>query len=212
MTDADWLDIDPPAPLLPAPSLPAVISIPSTFAERVALVEECWSRLTLAQRQFLTMARECRFNQRRALRELGDAAPAKNTVSRWMHNTDYLTVFRLWQAIAGEGALDKDRLLLRQDDIVETLLTPKPILYQGAPTGFEEVDGSAAARANETLMKAAGMLKDKDVEINVGIIGPSLNIQVVMPSGDVRDVTGSGVPVALPKPVDAEWTEISDGA
>src|SRR2546423_360530 len=97
-----------------------------------------------------------------------------------MQESNYATVVRVWHANAGASALDRDRLLARQDDIVETLLTPKPILHQGAPTGFEEVEAGAAARANETLMQAAGLLKSKDdVNVNIGIVGPALNITVM---------------------------------
>lgn len=98
-------------------------------------------------------------------------------------------VARVWRANVAANALDKDRLLARQDDIVETLLEPKYILHQGLPV-FDpkrpgemimEVEAAAAGKANETLMKAAGLLKDKDIEVNVAVaVGPpTLNIQVL---------------------------------
>lgn len=200
MSDSDWLETEEPTA-----HLPAVVEIPVDLAARLALIEDCWSRLTLAQKTFLSALRENRFNARKTARKLGQVQPTSH--KSWLSNRgDYATVFRAWQAAASGDALDRDRLLVRQDDIVETLLTPKPILHQGEHTGFEEVDASAAARANETLMKAAGLLKDKEVDLNIGIIGPAFTIQVVQPAGDVIDVTPRGVPVQLPEP-DADWTE-----
>jgi hypothetical protein len=203
---SDWLDIEE-TPKPPA-SLPAVVepvTLPVPYAERVSLAADCWARLNDRQRKFLAALREYRFNVSKTAREIGIH---RSQHIDWMHVRDYATVVRVWRSFAGEEAIDRDRLLARQDDIVETLLTPQPILHQGAPTGFHEVQGSAAARANETLMKAAGMLKDKDVEVNVGIVGPALQIQVMQPNGEVKDVTPRGVPVELPEPVDAEWTEL----
>lgn len=137
----------------------------------------------------------------------------------WMHEPAYRTIVRLWQGVAGSEALDKDRLLARQDDIVETLLTPKPVLHQGimvrdtrpgAPVDavLEEVEAGAASRANEVLMKAAGLLKDKELEVNVGIVGPGLSIQVMEPNGVVKDATPIGVPIELPEPAEDDWLSV----
>lgn len=201
----DWLDTGERS----AAGLPAVVAVPDDFAARVALVETCWARLTLKQKTFLQAWRECRYNARAACRQLG---LSENTrpMTAGMENPDFATVVKIWQANAAASALDRDRLLARQDDIVETLLTPKPILHQGAPTGFEEVEAGAAARANESLMQAAGILKSgKDVEVNVGvgIIGPALHISV-MPLPPSKSAEVQGVPVDLP-PIDAEFAEVT---
>ena len=189
--------------------LPAVVTVPVDFASRVAMVEDCWSRLPLNRRTFLTAMRQNRFNINKSSRKLGIS---KANHQKWKEDPDYATVLQIWRGTAASEALDRDRLLVRQDDIVETLLTPKPVLYQGSDTGFKEVDGSAAARANETLMKAAGLLKDKEVEINVGLVGPSLNIQVVQADNSVREISNDGVAVQLAEPLEADWMEIpADG-
>lgn len=136
-------------------------------------------------------------------------ATAKRTVTVWAGNKKFERVRVVLREASVDEILSKSHLVTRQDDIVETLLTPKPILYQGQHTGFEEVDGSAAARANETLLKVGGHLKDKEVDLNVGIIGPEFNIQVVQRDGAVHHLAPVGIPVALPEPeaVDADWTE-----
>lgn len=197
----DWLDISPPSEKA---GLPAVVAAPLDPAARVALIEDCWGRLTMMQRTFLSTLRDERFNARRTARKL-EGVVDRASHKRWLHEPDYATVMHLWQAAAAGHALDKDRLLARQDDIVEELLTPKPILHQGAPTGFEEINATGASRANETLMKSAGLLKDKELEVNVGIVGPEFIIQVVQPNGTVRDATPRGVTIDLPPPEDAEW-------
>lgn len=134
----------------------------------------------------------------------------------WMQEADYSLVARVWRANAAASALDKDRLLARQDDIVETLLTPKPLLHQGimvldtrigARPGavLEEIEAGAAGKANEVLMKAAGLLKDKELDINIGIqIGPpTLNIQVMaLPPSKTAALESVAI--------DAKFTEVPD--
>lgn len=199
----DWLDIGEREG--EGGHLPAVIALPDDYKQRLALVETCWARLTPKQKTFLAAWRDCRYNERAAMRQLGlseNTKPMKAVAT----SPDFATVVRIWRANAAADALDRDRLLARQDDIVETLLTPKPILHQGAPTGFEEVEAGAAARANETLLQAAGVLKSKDeVNVNVGIVGPALNIQV-MPLPPSQSAEQQGVEVDLP-PIDAEFEE-----
>src|SRR6185437_1956575 len=153
----------------PTPALPAPAELPVEPRARLALLEECWQRLTPKQRAFLTAFRENRLNASRTSRALYGHRDGRSAHINWLHERDYGTVVRIWQGAAGQEALDKDRLLARQDDIVETLLTPKPVLHQGLPVFdpkrpgeiLEEVEAGGASRANEVLMKAAGLLKDK---------------------------------------------------
>jgi hypothetical protein len=212
---SDWLgetDERQDGALIPAEPAP----LPATYVERVALIEACWQRLSVKQRAFLTAWRDCRFNATRAAKQLGLSGTTK-PMTAWMREPDFATVVRAWRANAGVDALDKDRLLARQDDIVETLLTPKPVLHQGFPVRdprdplgaaiLEEVEAGAAAKANETLMKAAGLLKDKELEVNIGMAGgPAMIVQVVRPDGEVIDASPVGVQVQLPEPEsDESW-------
>jgi hypothetical protein len=209
----DWLDTGEAKAVVAAPP-----AIPAEFVARHALVEECWGRLSPAQRTFLAAWRECRFNARAANRAVHGVSYTNTSHTKWSQEPDYSTVMRVWRAMAADSALDKDRLLTRQDDIVETLLTPKPVLHQGvmvpdtrigarAGDVLEEVEAGAASRANEVLMKAAGLLKDKELEVNIGLIGPSLNIQVVQPNGEVKNVTPRGVTVEMPEPTADGWLD-----
>lgn len=207
MANDDWLDIEPGTSLQQV-SLPAQIVVPLDYVERTALAQSCWSKLSHTQQLFLTAWKENRYNARAASDALG-GHPGRKAHNRWMADSDYATIVRIWRGIAADGAVDRDRLLARHDDIVETLLTPKPILYQGSETGHTEVEAGAAARANETLMKAAGILKDKEVDVNVGIVGPEFIIQVMQPDGAILDATPRGVTIDLPPPEaeDAEWVD-----
>lgn len=188
----DWIDGE-----LPAPTLTVKPALPTEYGARLTMLQAAWVKLNDKQRRYLSIWRECRLNGRKAA---AIAGIARSTVISWNKCSHFVAVRDLWRAEVGEDALNRDRLLARQDDIVETLLTPKPVLHQGADTGFREVDAGAASRANETLMKAAGMLKDKDLEINVGMVGPSLVIQVVQPTGALIDVSPKFVDVNLPEP------------
>ena len=116
----DWLDTEPPE----TAGLPAVIAVPLDIAARVALVEACWSRLTLRQKTFLTAWRENRFNASKAAVAIGLSRTTK-PMTKWMDESDFATVAQIWRGSAAQDALDRDRLLVRQDDIVETLMTPK---------------------------------------------------------------------------------------
>lgn len=196
----DWLSTDERVSALPIP-----VELPVSYAERAALANTAWDKLSTKQKTFLSAWRDCRYNSRAACRQLGLSETTKPHTA-WMHEPNYALVVKVWRANAAAGAQDRDRLLARQDDIVETLLTPKPVLHQGVPTGFEEVEAAAAGKANETLMKAAGMLKDKEVDINIGIVvgPPTLSIQV-MPTPP------SKVAVLQSVPIDAKFTEVPTG-
>lgn len=182
----DWLDIGEREG--EGGHLPVPVTLPDDYKSRLALVESCWARLTEKQKIFLQAWRDCRYNALAACRQLGLGQNTKPMTS-YSRNPDFAMVVRVWRANAAADALDRDRLLARQDDIVETLLTPKPILHQGVPTGFEEVEAGAAARANETLMQAAGLLKSKDeVNVNVGVYSP-VQVEVEKPAVNVIDAT-----------------------
>jgi hypothetical protein len=170
-----------------------------------------WESLTESQRVFLNTWRECRFNTNRTIRVLAGTAHAysKTSVQRWSEIPQYAHVRDLLRTSSIQEILSRDYLAARQEDIVETLLTPKPVLHAGFHTGFYEVEAGAASKANETLLRLGGHMKDKDLEVNVGIVGPQFVIQVVQPDGVVKDITPQGVTIDLPTTAEdnAEWLE-----
>lgn len=220
----DWLDpekpvageveLKPAANTLPVLSVgPQAIDAGVTALEKRAQFVLAWESLTDGQRVFLNTWREMNFNARRTLRVLASTAhsTSKTTVNNWQGNPHFELVRNTLREASVEEILSRANLVARQDDIVETALTPKPILYQGRHTGHEEVEVGIAARANETLLRVGGHLKEKDLEVNVGIIGPSFAIQVVQRDGNIIDVTPQRVMISLPEPaeemIDAEWLD-----
>lgn len=227
MSGDDWLDEggnDYPTRLPPAtpdPEQPSDAEVPglpvtirgvdaaiATMNKRAQLLA-AWGSLTDGQRVFLNTWRECRFNAARVYRVLRGTihAVSKATVNRWLQIPEFDQVRELLRTASIEEILSRDYLAARQEDIVETLLTPKPVLHQGVATGHYEVEAGAAGKANETLLKLGGHLKDKDIDVNIGLVGPSLVIQVVQPDNTVIDVTPRGVPIALPEPESEDWLD-----
>lgn len=224
----DWLDIEAPAPraLVPFEGAPADGAAPGLDSqalldadaarEKRAQFLLCWESLTEAQRVYLNTWRECRFNQARTIRVLAGTAHAysKTSVLRWADSPQFTHVRETLRDASVEEVLKKNYLVARQEDIVETALTPTPILHQGFATGHFEVELGIASKANETLLKIGGHLKDDKPELNVGIVGPSFVIQVVQPDSSIVDVTPRGVQIELPEPssepvidADVEWLD-----
>lgn len=209
--EVDWLE--PTQPVEKA-GLPAVIAIPDDYKARLTLLEECWGRLSLSQKTFLMAWRDCRFNARAASRTVLGYDATNGAHTRWTRDPDYATVMKIWRANAAADALDKDRLLARQDEIVETLLTPKPVLHQGIavldprdPNGtkiLEEVDAGAASRANEVLLDRAMPKPRADVEVAVGVQLPAITVELTeRKAGKVIDAPCVEVDVTPPN--DEDW-------
>jgi hypothetical protein len=187
----------------PMPSIGALVAVAEAKAARDKFLGG-WSLLSENQKVFLNTWRECGFNARKAMRVLSNTAHSvsKTTTMNWQDNSEYEYVRTMLRAASVTEILNKDYLTVRHEDIVETLLTPKPILHQGVATGHYEVEAGAAGKANEVLLRMGGHLKEDKQEINVGLVGPSLVIQVVQPTGQVIDVTPKHVSVNLPAPAD----------
>jgi hypothetical protein len=204
---SDWLDIDNSPVVASNAGLPAVVAIPDDYQGRVALAEQCWARLTSNQKLFLQAWRDCRYNARAACKRVGLSENSRPN-TRWMQEPDYAMVVRIWRANAAASALDKDRLLARHDGIVEGLLEPQTKITRDGLVVDASPDYNGAARANETLMQAAGVLKsgkDSDINVNVGValqVGPpTLNIQV-MPLPPSKSAVDESVVI------DAKFTEV----
>lgn len=216
----DWLDTgdERKTDVVSLAQLPAAIDIPVDPRARLALVEDCWRQLSDLQRLFLTAWRDNRYNATRASEQMG-GKPHRKTHERWLTQVAYGTIVKAWLGVASDRALDKDRLIARQDDIVETLLTPKPVLHQGVPVMIEgkvlhEVEAGAASRANEVLLDRV-MPKPSDknnVEVNVGVAvhngPPTLNIQVLPRPEKKQAEQGVAIDAKFTEvPSDDEWLD-----
>lgn len=206
----DWLDTSERVPALPIP-----VELPADYRARLELAEQCFAKLTAEQRVFLQAWRDCRFNARAAGRQLGLSENNKPNTA-WMRNPAYAAVARVWRANAAAEAMDRDRLLARHDDIVETALTPKPVLHQGimvldtrpgARPGavMEEVDVGAARSANADLMKAAGLFPKEGAEVNVAVGFTPVQVEIEKSADDVIDVTAVEVEASPVLPIEEDW-------
>lgn len=220
MAGDDWLGEDDdrynrPLPTKPdegapsdatTPALPghALVAVEAAITERTKFLA-AWEMLSDKQKVFLNTWRECRFNANKAFRVLANTtySTGKSTVNNWLAEPSFEYVRERMRGASVAEILNRDNLAARQDDVVETLMEPKPVLHQGAPTGYFEVEAAAAGKANEVLLRLGGHLKDKDVEVNVGVVigPPTLNIQV-MPTPPSKTVKAETVAI------DAKFTEV----
>ncbi len=190
-----FLDIDDEAPALPV----VAVDAPSDPMERVRAFEKAWAELSAQQKIYLGALKDCNFRQGKAIEAIGKTKTYASTVYRWRANEHYAFIEKAMKADLVKDVLERERLVIRHDNIVEDLLEPKPILYQGAPTGFYENQAGQAAKVNETLLRVGGHLKEEDQVAQRG--GPALIIQLTDRIGGevIREVTVGVVP-ELPAP------------
>jgi len=182
------------------------LSLPAIHVERNAMIAQAWSELTPQQRAYLEETEKNRFSYtatRRAILKFGKHAycPSDEQVRRWRKTPAFRLVFNVLKAALANEVLAKDDIVVNAAAIRELAMTPKPILYQGSPTGFTEVQGDVALRANEQLAKLGGHLKQD--EVASGQQGPALVVQILQGEGKVIDVTPRGTVIDLPAPYGA---------
>lgn len=179
-------------------------TLPPVPDERNALISQAWREISELQRRYLEIAEHNRFSYAATAKssEWGhpDLCPARFTVLRWRKQPAFKLILNVMKAAAANEALSKDDLVVHAAAIREKALTPKPILYQGSPTGFTEFQGDVALRANEQLAKLGGHMKQE--ETMTGQVGPALIVQVLTRAGEVISAAPKGVVVDLPPPYD----------
>lgn len=189
-----WLDIDE------AEDSPVAIHIatpdaPADPVERIRVFDAAWAKLKVEQKSFLVYWKAARFQKQRAYRAMeakGIQPPDDSTEYRWGKNENYAFVKKILKHDAVEDILERERLIMRQDDCAELLLAPKPILYQGEHTGFYENEPAAAAKVNETLLRVGGHLRDEQAAAPTS--GPALIVQVTNKiGGEVESSVTIGV-------------------
>jgi hypothetical protein len=178
--------------------------VPAVQSERNALIAQAWSELTKSQRIWLDWAQRNHFSYaatERAMNRVQNLAlvpPNRHTISRWRRQPAYKFIEGLMRSGAANEALSKNNVVLTAAQVRDAALTPKPILYQGEDTGFREIQGDIALRANEQLAKIGGHLKQD--EAPSGAQGPALLVQIIQGEGKVVDVTPRGTVIDLPPP------------
>lgn len=195
-----FLDIGDETPALPV----VVADAPSDPVERVRVFDAAYAQLKQEQKTFLVEWKKNHFNVSRTLRQMGDTAPNATTVWRWGTNEHYAFVAKVLKQDVVKDVLERERLVLRQDECAQDLLEPKPILYQGVPTGFYENQPAAAAKVNETLLRVGGHMKEDDQVAQRA--GPALVIQLTnRVGGEVISEVKVGIVPELPAP---SWLDV----
>lgn len=178
-------------------------TLPTIHAERNAMITQAWNELTPTQRRYLELLERHEFNDMATRKSRygwgkGLSCPVPQTVTQWKRQPAFKLVLQVLKSAAAREVLHKDDIVVNAAAIRKMALTPKPILYQGSPTGYTEIQGDVALRANEQLAKLGGHLKQEDVM--QGQQGPALLVQIIQKEGQVVDVTPRGVTIDLPGP------------
>lgn len=200
MTD-EWLNLEPPSPLLDAPVEVVPAKVPAVLEERNKMIESVWNGLTWKQQLYLNTLETCDFNQAATLREMGHDAPVSHTISNWMKSPDFQFILLARKTMKATEALSKDDLVMNAAHIREKAMVPQDIVNKDGIIVGTEQKFDVALRANEQLAKIAGVMKG-DGDAGGRERGPALVIQIVERDGGLTDVTPRGVTVDLPMPIE----------
>lgn len=201
----DFLDIDDDV----SPGLPAVVSEIADLGQQAKSFKKSWAALSTRQQQFLTAMESNNFNERKTARALNDGT---QSYRRWHTNDDYALCLDILRRCASGQILKKEPLIIRHHELVESLMTPKPVLYAGIPVMHNgeilmEIEAGAAAKVNMDLIELGGHKPKEDQKLNFGH-GPALVIQVMAQDGTVQIAQlNNGVEIQQPTP---SFLEIDD--
>lgn len=154
-------------------------TLPDSPAKTQQLFTKAWSKLTEHQKVWLYAYRDANYSARLAGERLAGtpyATPHYQVGRWWGADGDFKFCKDVLQHVGYDMVIAKQRLVMRADEIAERAMIPKPILYQGAPTGFYEMEADVALRANEQVAKLAGHLKQGEA--------PRVRVRFVNLSGD----------------------------
>lgn len=92
------------------------------------------------------------------------------TLYRWRRDDDFATAVRLMQdRVYDQTGINKARLLNDAEKIKQNALTPRPVLFKGEATGFEEQELGVAMRALEFQGKAVGINDNEGARVLVNV-------------------------------------------
>jgi hypothetical protein len=185
-----------------APALPVAVQQISDFAEQTASFRTSWAALSARQQKFLETMEARHFNERETARTLNDTT---QTYRRWHGNAHYALCLDVMRKCASGQILKKEPLILRHNELVESLMTPKPVLHAGIPVYHNgevlmEIEAGAAAKVNMDLIELGGHKPKEEQKTNFGN-GPNLIVQVVAQNGTVQIAqVNNGIEMQTPVP------------
>ena len=197
-----WDDIDDDVP-----ALPVAVSEIVDLGERIKTFEAAWKKLSPRQQKFLETWQLCNFNARKTARALGDQTQAH---ARWVKGPDFALCMDVMRRAATIEVLNREKRVLIHDELVESLMTPKPVLHQGIPVIYNgeplmEIEAAAAAKVNKDLLEIGGHAKPEQ-QTSFGA-GPALIVQVTNKiGGEVISTVNVGVVPNLPGPAE-DWVD-----
>lgn len=193
--NSDWLDQPAEATDSPVAVRP---NVPMIEAEQDAKLVASYAALSLQQQMLLQALQDNYFNFAKANAALPTKIDRK-TYWRWRNNdNEFAYAVMILKARAVE-AIDSHRPLLRIAEIAEDALEPKDVYFKGEPTGEQRPDYTAALRATELQMRHKKQLGNADEEKGgFGGRNITLAVQVIMPGGELKDVTRKGVTIDVP--------------
>ena len=135
-----------------------------TLPPKHAQIVTALKSLHWRQRQWIKAFLEGGCTKRGAKKILRDrlvTPPNDATVTRWQHTLEYVTALNVMKNYYAEMAgVDRDSILIKTGAVLDDALEPKPVLYMGEPTGYEQIDGNVAMRAIEFAGKVNRMIGD----------------------------------------------------
>ena len=197
-----WDDIDDDVP-----ALPVAVSEIVDLGERIKTFEAAWKKLSPRQQKFLETWQLCNFNARKTARALGDQTQAH---ARWVKGPDFALCMDVMRRVEATQILNREKLIIRHDELVESLMTEKPVLHQGIPVYMDgkplmEIEAAAAAKVNKDLLEIGGHAKPEQ-QTSFGA-GPALIVQVTNKiGGEVISTVNVGVVPNLPGPAE-DWID-----
>lgn len=169
-SDLDWLDEPPALPVKDKRTVKVAARKPKKRPPELIKAERA---LTMQQRLYLRWILETNTlaEADRRMKQAGYPAD-RSTLWRWRNKPEFIEALELmrdWQFKA--AGFSKNKVLLDAEKIKEMALTPKPVLYKGEATGYDEVDLGAALRAAELQGKGLGLMdrEQHGVVVNVDI-------------------------------------------
>lgn len=194
--EGDWLN-----PTAPADSPLAVIPVvPETAAARDAKLVAVFSALTPKQRTLLQALQLNYFNFNKTNKLLAATSDHvdRKTYYMWRRNDNAFAYALMILKAQAVEALDTNRTLLRVAEIAEDALDPKPVYFKGEPTGEMRTDYTAALKATELQMRNKKLLGEDKEAGGFGGRQITLAVQIVMPTGEVKEATRKGVIIDVP--------------
>jgi hypothetical protein len=170
VSEFDWLS-DEEVGFHPAIEKGRTLALPVKRLRRPTELIKADKALSVQQRMF----RDCILNTRsyKEAIDLFDKSYStvdRTTAWRWRKLPKFVKALELgYQYMAECAGVTREKFLVQLEQIRDTAMTPRPILYRGEPTGFEEYDPASALKALDQQAKLAGFYGEEKTQVAVNL-------------------------------------------